>query len=303
MAARVVMTLLVRNEEDVIADNIIFHHSQGISHFVVMDNLSTDATPLILRRLAKFVPITLLWQSSDTYDQALWVTEMARSAYRDHGADWVINNDADEFWLFPGGDIPSFLDSIDPSVAGFYVKRFDAVLSKKCRARACLAHPSRSRFFWRESVNALNRPLPHKCMHRSFADVNVAQGNHDISGHKGVILFNDQISILHFPYRRFSSYKSKIRLGGDAYRRNALLPRSLGKAWRVQRKVLSSQGLGEFWRGLQVSPEGLSQGLSVGQIIEVNRLFRAVKYLRVKYRWFWIKCFFLRLICWNKRLI
>ena len=71
MAARVVMTLLVRNEEDVIADNIIFHHSQGISHFVVMDNLSTDATPLILRRLAKFVPITLLWQSSDTYDQAL----------------------------------------------------------------------------------------------------------------------------------------------------------------------------------------------------------------------------------------
>ena len=86
-------------------------------------------------------------------------------------------------------------------------------------------------------------------MHRSFANVNVAQGNHDISGHKGVILFNDQISILHFPYRRFSSYKSKIRLGGDAYRRNALLPRSLGKAWRVQRKVLSSQGLGEFGVG------------------------------------------------------
>ena len=37
MAARVVMTLLVRNEEDVIADNIIFHHSQGICHFVLMD--------------------------------------------------------------------------------------------------------------------------------------------------------------------------------------------------------------------------------------------------------------------------
>ena len=72
---------------------------------------------------------------------------MARSVYRDHGADLVINNDADEFWLFPGGDIPSLLDSIDPSVAGFYVKRFDAVLTKRCWARACLAYPSRSRFF------------------------------------------------------------------------------------------------------------------------------------------------------------
>ena len=87
MAARVVMTLLVRNEEDVIAENILFHYSQGISYFLVMDNLSTDATPVILRRLARLVPMTLLQQASDTYDQGLWVTEMARSAYRDHGAD------------------------------------------------------------------------------------------------------------------------------------------------------------------------------------------------------------------------
>ena len=126
--------------------------------------------------------------------------------------------------------------------------------------------------------------------------MNVAQGKHDSSGHKGVILFNDQISILHFPYRRFSSYKSKIRLGGDAYRRNALLPRSLGKAWRVQRKVLSSQGLGEFWRGLQVSPETLSQGLSAGSIFEVTQLLETVKSLRIKYRWFWLKCRFSCLI-------
>ena len=296
MAARVVMTLLVRNEEDVIAENILFHYSQGISHFLVMDNLSTDATPVILRRLAKLVPMTLLQQASDTYDQGLWVTEMARSAYRDHGAHWVINNDADEFWLFPGGDAPSFLDSVDPCFDGLYVKRFDAVLPKRGWAHSCLAHPSLSRYFWRESFNALNLPLPHKCMHRAFADVDVAQGNHEISGHQGELVFSNQISILHFPYRRLSSYKSKIRLGGDAYRRNARLPRSRGKTWRAQRKLLSRQGLGDFWRGLQVSPESLSQGLSVGSIIEVTQLLEAVKSLRIKYRWFWLKCRFSRLI-------
>ena len=81
MSTRVVMTLLVRNEEDVIAENILFHYAQGVESFLVMDNLSTDATSAILRRLARFVPITYIQQTSDTYDQAQWVTEMARSAY------------------------------------------------------------------------------------------------------------------------------------------------------------------------------------------------------------------------------
>ena len=56
MSTRVVMTLLVRNEEDVIAENILFHHAQGVESFLVMDNLSTDATSAILRRLARFIP-------------------------------------------------------------------------------------------------------------------------------------------------------------------------------------------------------------------------------------------------------
>ena len=75
---------------------------------------------------------------------------MARSAYQDHGADWVINNDADEFWMFPDGDAPSFLDSVAPGIAGLFVQRFNAVLPESGRRRDGLAHPSQSCFFWRE---------------------------------------------------------------------------------------------------------------------------------------------------------
>ena len=290
MSTRVVMTLLVRNEEDVIAENILCHHAQGVGSFLVMDNLSTDATSEILRRLARFVPITYIQQTSDTYDQAQWVTEMARSAYQDHGADWVINNDADEFWLFPDGDAPSFLDSVAPGIAGLFVQRFNAVLPESGRRRDGLAHPSQSCFFWRESVNALHRPLPPKCMHRAFADVTVDQGNHEIFGHQGSLEFSDQVSIFHFPYRRFSSYQSKIRLGGAAYQRNKGLPRTWGDAWRQQRRLLRRDGLWEFWRGLQTTPEALAQGLKEGSIFEDARLFVAVKSLRAKHRWFWLKC-------------
>ncbi|MDA9699602.1 glycosyltransferase family 2 protein [Synechococcus sp. AH-736-M02] len=290
MPIRVVMTLLVRNEEDVIAENILFHHAQGVSSFLVMDNLSTDATPEILRRLARFVPITYMKQTADTYDQAQWVTAMARSAYLDHGADWVINNDADEFWLFPGGDAPSFLDSVAPGIAGLFVQRFNAVLPESGRHRDGLAHPSKSRFFWRESVNALNRPLPPKCLHRAFADVIVDQGNHEIFGHQGSLEFSDQVSILHFPYRRFSSYQSKIRLGGAAYQRNKALPKSWGDAWRQQRQILRHDGLRELWRGLQTTPEAVAEGLKKGSIFEDAQLFDSVKSLRMKHRWFWFKC-------------
>ena len=39
MSTRVVMTLLVRNEEDVIAENILFHYAQGVESFLVMDTV------------------------------------------------------------------------------------------------------------------------------------------------------------------------------------------------------------------------------------------------------------------------
>lgn len=49
---KLVMTLLVRDEEDIIADNIRFHADQGVDAFIVMDNLSTDRTPDILHELS-----------------------------------------------------------------------------------------------------------------------------------------------------------------------------------------------------------------------------------------------------------
>lgn len=49
---KITMTLLVRNEQDIIAENIWFHHALGVDSFIVMDNLSTDATADIVKALA-----------------------------------------------------------------------------------------------------------------------------------------------------------------------------------------------------------------------------------------------------------
>src|SRR5690349_438000 len=111
---KIVMTLLVRDEEDILARNIEYHRAQGVDFFIIMDNLSVDATPDIAREyvakgLALYIP-----QDEDDYSQSEWVTGMARMAYEKYGADWVINNDADEFWWPVSGSLKDAFGRIGP---------------------------------------------------------------------------------------------------------------------------------------------------------------------------------------------
>ena len=49
-AVKLAMTLIVRNEADVIEDNLRYHRAQGVDFFIVLDNGSTDGTLEILER-------------------------------------------------------------------------------------------------------------------------------------------------------------------------------------------------------------------------------------------------------------
>ena len=135
-------------------------------------------------------------------------------------------------------------------------------------------------------------------MHRGSSSVTVAQGNHDISGHIGIIEPTQQISILHFPYRSFFGYKRKIHLGGDAYARNKDLPSSFGDAWRAQNESLDSDDMLSFWKDLAVAPNVIQSTLSDGSILVDFELIEALKSVKPDYWWFWLK-FRLRIFCTN----
>jgi hypothetical protein len=47
---RIVMTLLVRDEEDILVQNIEYHRALGVDHFIITDNLSKDRTPSIIQQ-------------------------------------------------------------------------------------------------------------------------------------------------------------------------------------------------------------------------------------------------------------
>src|SRR5438034_2156886 len=108
------MTLLARDEADVVDAHLRFHLEHGVDFVVATDHRSTDGTADILRGYERDGHLRLVREGGERREQAAWVTRMARLAATEHGADWVINSDADEFWFVRGGTLKELLAAVPP---------------------------------------------------------------------------------------------------------------------------------------------------------------------------------------------
>jgi Glycosyl transferase family 2 len=95
---KLVMTLLVRDEADIVEACVRYHLEHCVDFVVVTDHGSVDRTSEILSEFERGGDVRVLRESAEIR-QAEWTTRMARMAATEHGADWVVNVDADEFWL------------------------------------------------------------------------------------------------------------------------------------------------------------------------------------------------------------
>src|SRR5436309_6788918 len=119
---KLVMTLLVRNEADIVDDHLAFHLASGVDLVVAADNDSTDGTTEILERYARSGNLHRI-HLRDPFSQIEVVTQMARLAATRFEADWVINSDADEFWWPRAGTLKEVLGAVPPrfgSVRGMW---------------------------------------------------------------------------------------------------------------------------------------------------------------------------------------
>ena len=111
------MTLLARNEEDILDAHLAFHLNAGVDFVIAIDNGSDDGTTEILESYARDGHVDLTREDRD-YNQAEWVTQMARRAATEFGADWVINSDADEFYWPRGGTLKDVLAAVPTGYGG-----------------------------------------------------------------------------------------------------------------------------------------------------------------------------------------
>jgi Glycosyl transferase family 2 len=214
---KVVMTLLVRDERDIVEQHLAFHLAAGADLVIVTDHASTDGTQEVLARCARDGQVRVLREPDGPFRQREWVTRMARLASSDHGADWVINSDADEFWWPRGGSLPDVLSSI-PRRYGLvqsYVRHFVPMpddgrpfQERMTRRLAATAPINDPRSPW--------RPF-RKVVHRAHPNAEIAEGSHAVGGTDLVPMRGwYPLEVLHFPIRTAAQLERKGRLWGSA---------------------------------------------------------------------------------------
>ena len=258
---RVAMTLVVRDEVDLVGDWLCYHLARGIDQVIVTDHRSVDGTSEVLAEHARDGRVRVIREEAPEMRQAEWVTRMARLAATDHGADWVINSDADEFWWPRDGGVHELLDAV-PERYGVvralwrqFVLRPDGPTSfaermtVRCRPVADFASPYHAQV---------------KIVHRALPDVVVSEGNHDAYG-DGLTLIREWLpfEVLHFPLRAEAQVEDKF------LRRRAILG---GDHIADAIRRLDSEGLSTYHHAVLFDDLEVERGLGDGTLVVDPRL-------------------------------
>jgi hypothetical protein len=272
------MTLMVRDEADIIGPMIDHHLDQGVDAFIATDNGSVDGTYEILESYGSV--IDLRRDPVQRKQQFSVVTAMAREAYTKYGADWVINADADEFWA-PRERVESLhdvIEAIPKSLRSFKVPVIDMTGAPAARGSGL------QRLIYRDTrpLTRLNELglFAHStpdAVHIGDATVEVAQGNHSVNlDQSGTLPRELELEALHLPWRSWEQFERKVRQSGLAYESNPdLLPSPNHHGMREYRRWKLGS-LQAFYVMRHPDAAELAQGEATGELTQDRRLADAI---------------------------
>ncbi|WP_162901385.1 glycosyltransferase family 2 protein [Breoghania sp. L-A4] len=246
---KLLMTLLVRDESDIIRENIEYHLAHGVDYIIATDNGSMDGTRDVLAEYERRGVVRVIDEPEHTFAQAQWVTRMAHMARDDFGADWILNNDADEFWMPPSGNLKDCLVSTAANVLVCrrrnMVYAYDDEASGPWHQRIVhrIATPHPMEFRADPLHDVLPCPLYYqniapKVMTRATGLVAVTQGNHSARYEGRAAREESEIAIYHFPVRSVDLFHEKILKGGAAYAANPPVHEGVGWHWRRWHRMI-----------------------------------------------------------------
>ena len=273
---KLVMTLLARDEADVVDAQLAFHLHAGVDLVIATDNRSQDGTTEILERYERAGRLLLLREEGEDMRQGEWVTRMARLAATEHGADWVVNADADEFWWPRSGSLKEVLAAVPERygiVRGCW-RHFlprpltDEPFSERMTVRLCVpAHPGD-----KETIYHAHQ----KVAHRADPDVAIEPGNHDASSPHLAPLRNwHPIEVLHFSLRSPALLEGKA---GGGWLRNADYEPTLHQL--LLDEAVRTGTVKDFFLAAAVDDDRLARGLADGTLAIDTRLRDALHAIR-----------------------
>jgi hypothetical protein len=272
-----VMTLLVRDEADVVESWLTFHLNAGAHFVVATDNGSEDGTTEILERFAREGHVHLIREEGQDLRQDEWVTRMARIAATEFAADWVINSDADEFWWPRGASLAHVLDSIPPryGTVGAFLRTF----APRPDGEGSFAERLTVRFSALAPINdpaSLYKPI-RKVIHRGHPEIRLSRGNHAVVDSPFAPLRGwFPVEVFHFPLRSTSQCEHKARLQKNAWEHISRTP----TAYHAQMfEALERGTIADYYAGQVVSDEEIEEGVAAGRLVVDTRLRDALRRL------------------------
>lgn len=206
---KLVQTLLVRDEADIVGLQIAYHLDAGVDFVIATDHDSRDGTSEILDSFARDGHLLRIPVEGPMHDGA-WRTRMARLAATEYGADWVINTDADEFWMPRRGSLKEILTAVREPYGVVYA------LSRHFPPRPYDDELFAERMIVRVSPPvAMNDPTtpyrPHlKAAHRADSEISVSFGAHNVWTKRWSKLHAwHPADVLHFPFRSLEQWENK----------------------------------------------------------------------------------------------
>jgi Glycosyl transferase family 2 len=265
---KLVMTLVVRDEEDVVESQLAYHLDAGVDFVLATDHSSTDGTTEVLRRYEREGHLRLFVVSGEMRESE-WRTRMARLAATEHGADWIVNTDADEFWLPRSGTLKESLAAVPGEIGVVWALTCHFV--PRPEDGRSFADRMTLRFAPRAALNDPTSPYrPHaKAAHRADPDITVWFGSHRVTTGMRALSDWHPADVFHFPFRTLDQYerKSARRARGD---------RPLGQY--VRGLQARERGLlADVYRSLVVDDDTVARGLADGSLVDDTRLRDALR--------------------------
>jgi len=235
---KLIMTLLARDEGDIIRHNIEFHLKNGVDFIIATDNASTDNTRDILIEYKNKKKLYLIDEPERTFSQAAWNNRMSQIAIDRHGADIIFHCDADEFWCPNNGDLKSEIGNSSANV--LIVNLINVLLeyqngneSFPQDAKYAVTNPIETADYEEDSKkdNFYFFKYPPKVMLKTDKGLlEVSHGNHHIVSPSVDIKYeiSRNIEIYHFPIRGKAKFYHKVIKSGQAIEQNILGSKSQG---------------------------------------------------------------------------
>lgn len=272
---RVVLALRTRDQADLVDALVAFHLSAGVDFVIATDHRSADGTAEILESYERAGVLRLLRDTGERI--TLRRSEMADLAALEHGADWVLHCDGDEFWWPRGGTVKDVLAAV-PARYGI--------------VRAVWHHfaprPEDGRHFAERMTLRISPNGPHtrledpfhpqvKVAHRGRPGVSVTQGGHDADGAELRTLRSwFPFEVLHFPLRSAEQGRVKYeRL------RAGLSGGALDVSRHVERAArhIDEGSWEETYRRWQIDDGQLDARVADGTVVVDTRLRDALRQL------------------------